>query len=493
MNKKQFFFGLIVASFLGAVLAVGGMQLFFPAPDPTLNQQAVTPAHFTNYFESKDFTVPDGLNFVYAAEVSTPTVVHIQSTFEGKSYANPMDDFWEFFGYRGQPDNNQRRAPQSRGFGSGVIISTDGYIVTNNHVIDNAGEIEVTLADKRHYEAKLIGTDPNTDLALLKIEENQLPYINMGNSDDLRIGEWVLAVGNPFAQGTQYDLTSTVTAGIVSAKARNINILGRNYGIESFIQTDAAVNPGNSGGALVNLKGELVGINTAIATPSRTFAGYSFAIPATLVTKVINDLKEYGVVQRALLGVQIADVANVAEARNLDEVAGVYVVEVNPNSAAEEAGLKKGDIIVKIGENMVATSSELQELVGRNSPGDEISVTYKREGKQYTTKAVLRNLQGDTSVLTFDSTNSFDGAVFSEADQKELEQLELRAGVVIEQVGKGKWKDEGIKPGFIITHVNKTPVESVDQVLELLRRRRGGNLIEGMYPDGEQRYYAIGW
>ena len=493
MNKKQFFFGLIVASFLGAVLAVGGMQLFFPAPDPTLNQQAVTPAHFTNYFESKDFTVPDGLNFVYAAEVSTPTVVHIQSTFEGNSYANPMDDFWEFFGYRGQPDNNQRRAPQSRGFGSGVIISTDGYIVTNNHVIDNAGEIEVTLADKRHYEAKLIGTDPNTDLALLKIEENQLPYINMGNSDDLRIGEWVLAVGNPFAQGTQYDLTSTVTAGIVSAKARNINILGRNYGIESFIQTDAAVNPGNSGGALVNLKGELVGINTAIATPSRTFAGYSFAIPATLVTKVINDLKEYGVVQRALLGVQIADVANVAEARNLDEVAGVYVVEVNPNSAAEEAGLKKGDIIVKIGENMVATSSELQELVGRNSPGDEISVTYKREGKQYTTKAVLRNLQGDTSVLTFDSTNSFDGAVFSEADQKELEQLELRAGVVIEQVGKGKWKDEGIKPGFIITHVNKTPVESVDQVLELLRRRRGGNLIEGMYPDGEQRYYAIGW
>lgn len=402
-----------------------------------------------------------------------------------------MDDFWEFFGYR-QPDNNQKRSPQSRGFGSGVIISDDGYVITNNHVIDNAGQIEVTLADKRHYEAKLIGTDPNTDLALLKIEAKQLPYINMGNSDDLRIGEWVLAVGNPFAQGTQYDLTSTVTAGIVSAKARNINILGRNYGIESFIQTDAAVNPGNSGGALVNLKGELVGINTAIATPSRTFAGYSFAIPATLVTKVINDLKEYGVVQRALLGVQIADVATVAETRDIDEVGGVYVVEVNPNSAAEEAGLEQGDIIIKIGGTPVNTSSELQELVGRNSPGDQIDVTYKREGKEYTTKAMLRNLQGNTAVLTFDSTNSFDGAVFKEADQKDLENLDLRAGVIIDQVGNGKWKDEGIKPGFIITHVNKTPVDNVDQVLELLRRR-GGNLIEGMYPDGEQRYYAIGW
>jgi S1-C subfamily serine protease len=341
----------------------------------------------------------------------------------------------------------------------------------------------------------MIGTDPNTDLALLKIEANRLPYINMGNSDDLRIGEWVLAVGNPFAQGTPYDLTSTVTAGIVSAKARNINILGsRNYGIESFIQTDAAVNPGNSGGALVNLKGELVGINTAIATPSRTFAGYSFAIPATLVKKVINDLKEYGVVQRALLGVQITDVtADFAETRELDEVGGVYVLEVNDNSAAKEAGLKQGDIIVNIEGTAVNTTAELQELVARNSPGDQISVTYKRNGQQYTTQAVLRNLQGSTGVLTFDSTNSFDGAVFKEADQKELEKLELRAGVKIDQVGEGKWKDEGIKSGFIITHVNKTPVENVDQVLEILTNRRGGNLIEGMYPNGEQRYYALGW
>lgn len=494
MNKRQFFFGLILASFLGAALAVGGMQLFVSDPQPGMDQQSITPAQFTNYLENKDFTVPDGLNFVYAAEVSTPAVVHIRSTFEGRNYRSPMEDFWEFFGYR-QPDDDQRPGPQSRGFGSGVIISEDGYIITNNHVIDHAGEIEVTLSDKRNYNAHLVGSDPNTDLALLKIEERQLPYVSMGNSDDLRIGEWVLAVGNPFAQGTPWDLTSTVTAGIVSAKGRNINILGgRSYGIESFIQTDAAVNPGNSGGALVNLKGELVGINTAIATPSRTFAGYSFAIPATLAKKVINDIKEYGVVQRALLGVQITDVtADFAEQRDIDEVGGVYVLEVNDNSAAMEAGLKQGDIIINIGGTPVNTTAELQELVARNSPGDKISVTYKRDGRQYKTDAVLRNLQGDTSVLTFDSTNSFDGAVFKEADDKVLEELELRGGVEITQISDGKWKDEGIKPGFIITHVNKTPVDNVDQVLEILRNRRGGNLIEGMYPDGEQRYYAIGW
>jgi S1-C subfamily serine protease len=316
----------------------------------------------------------------------------------------------------------------------------------------------------------------------------------MGNSDDLRVGEWVLAVGNPFAQGTPWDLTSTVTAGIVSAKGRNINILGGGYGIESFIQTDAAVNPGNSGGALVNLKGELVGINTAIATPSRTFAGYSFAIPATLVKKVIEDLKEYGVVQRALLGVQIRDVdADFAEERDIDDVGGVYIMEVNDNSAAEEAGLQKGDIIVNIGNVPVNTTAELQELVARNSPGDKISVSYKRNGKKYTTEAVLRNLQGDTGVLTFDNTNSFDGAVFNEANDEVLEELDLRGGVEITQIGKGKWKDEGIKPGFIITHVNKTPVDNVDQVMNILKTKKGGNLIEGMYRDGEQRYYAIGW
>ncbi len=493
MNKTQFFLGLILASFIGGALAIGGMQYLAPQQEAEATQEANTPAHFTSYLEDKNFTVPDGLNFVYAAEVSTPAVVHIRSTFEGRSTTNPMDDFWEFFGYR-QPDNEQRRAPQQRGFGSGVIISADGYIITNNHVIDNAGEIEVTLSDKRDYDARLVGTDPNTDLALLKIEARQLPYINMGNSDELRVGEWVLAVGNPFAQGTPWDLTSTVTAGIVSAKGRNINILGGGYGIESFIQTDAAVNPGNSGGALVNLKGELVGINTAIATPSRTFAGYSFAIPATLVQKVINDLKEYGVVQRALLGVQIRDVdADFAEERNIDDVGGVYILEVNNNSAAEEAGLQQGDIIVNIGNTPVNTTAELQELVARNSPGDKISVSYKRDGKKYTTSAVLRNLQGDTGVLTFDNTNSFDGAVFKEADDKVLEELDLRGGVEITQIGEGKWKDEGIKPGFVITHVNKTPVDNVDQVMNILRNKRGGNLIEGMYRDGEQRYYAIGW
>ena len=491
MSKKQFFFGLVLASFLGAALAIGGMQFFQPEPTPvTIEQQS--PAQFTNYLNDKDFTVPDGLNFVYAAEASTPTVVHISSTFQGRGNSR-MEDLWDFFGYR-RPDGD-RSTPQSRGFGSGVIMSEDGYIITNNHVIENAGEIQVRLADKREYTARLVGTDPNTDLALLKIEERGLPYISIGNSDDLRVGEWVLAVGNPFAQGTPYDLTSTVTAGIVSAKARNINILGdRNFRIESFIQTDAAVNPGNSGGALVNLKGELVGINTAIATPSRTFAGYSFAIPSTLVSKVINDLREYGVVQRALLGVSITDVtAEFARSRDIEEVGGVYILDIGENSAAEDAGLQQGDIIRRINGARVTTTAELQELVGRNSPGDRIEVTYTRNGREYTTKATLKNVQGEVAMVTADSNLSFDGATFKAANDELLEELDLRNGVIIDKVGNGKWKENGIKPGFVITHINKTPVESVDQVLEILRNRRGGNLVEGMYPNGEERYYAIGW
>ena len=491
MSKRQFFFGLVVASFLGAVLAIGGMQFFTDEQVPVAIEQK-PPAQFTNYLEDNDFTVPDGLNFVYAAKVSTPTVVHISSTFSRRSGSNPMEEFWDFFGYR-QPDNNAR--PQARGFGSGVIMSEDGYIITNNHVIDNAGDIEVTLADKRSYQARLIGTDPNTDLALLKIEERGLPYINFGNSDNLQIGEWVLAVGNPFAQGTPYDLTSTVTAGIVSAKGRNINILGnRSYRIESFIQTDAAVNPGNSGGALINLKGELVGINTAIATPSRTFAGYSFAIPSTLVNKVVNDLREFGVVQRALLGVQITDVtADFAEERDIEEVGGVYILDVNDNSAAAAAGLRKGDIIASINGTAINTTAELQELVGRNSPGDRIDVRYVRDGRSYTTKATLKNVQGEIGMLTAESNSTFDGATFKKANDDLLEELDLRSGVMIDKVNSGKWKEAGIKSGFVITHINKTPVESVDQVLEILRNRRGGNLIEGVYPNGEERYYAIGW
>ncbi len=492
MSKKQFFFGLVLASFLGAVLAIGGMQFFLEDQAP-ITIQSESPAQFTNYLEDKNFTVPDGLNFVYAAEVSTPTVVHISSTFTGRAGNNRMEEFWDFFGYR-QPEGESSQ-PQSRGFGSGVIMSEDGYIITNNHVIDKAGEIQITLADKRNYTARLVGTDPNTDLALLKIEERGLPFISIGNSDQLRVGEWVLAVGNPFAQGTPFDLTSTVTAGIVSAKARNINILGdRNLRIESFIQTDAAVNPGNSGGALVNLKGELIGINTAIATPSRTFAGYSFAIPSTLVEKVINDLREYGMVQRALLGVSITDVtAEFARSRDIEKVGGVYILDVGDNSAAKEAGLQEGDIIASIDGNNVNSTSELQELVGRNSPGDRIDVRYIRNGREFTVKATLKNVQGETGVLTADTNMSFDGATFKAANDEMLEELDLRAGVIIDKVGSGKWKDAGIKSGFVITQVNKTPVDNVEQVLEILRNRRGGNLIEGMYPNGEERYYAIGW
>jgi len=497
MNKKQFFLGLILASFIGALIAVGGIKLFEEAP---VESEAVTventSASFTSMVDDANFTVPDGLNFVYAAEVTTPTVVHIQSNFnqeKGSSYGNSMEDlFRDFFGNRSP---NQERTPQyGRGFGSGVIISADGYIVTNNHVIDDADEVQVTLENNRKYVAEVIGTDPTTDVALIKVKAKGLPFVNYGDSDALRVGEWVLAVGNPFAQGSQYDLTSTVTAGIVSAKARSINIIGGTYGIESFIQTDAAVNPGNSGGALVNLRGELIGINTAIASPNRSYAGYSFAVPSTLVRKVVADLKEYGVVQRALLGVNINNVTEeVAEEKGLDEVSGVVIAGVGDKSAAAEAGLKPGDVVTHINNTKVRDVPELQELVARNRPGDDIKVTFVRDTRQKTVTATLRNTQGDTQLVNYSASRSFDGAYFVEASADLLEKLDLEHGVRISKVTEGKWKNQGVPEGFVITHVNKRAVSDVDEVLSALKKREGGNLIEGVDQKGTEKYYAIGW
>lgn len=498
MSKKQFFLGLVLASFIGALIAVGGIKLF-EEPQVENNPVAVenTAASFTSMVDDANFTVPDGLNFVYAAEVATPTVVHIQSNFkreQGSSYGNSMEDLLkDFFGNRAP--NNQEREPQyGRGFGSGVIISSDGYIVTNNHVIDDADEVQVTLENNRTYVAEVIGTDPTTDIALIKVKAKDLPFVNYGDSDALRVGEWVLAVGNPFAQGSRYDLTSTVTAGIVSAKARSINIIGGTYGIESFIQTDAAVNPGNSGGALVNLRGELIGINTAIASPSRSYAGYSFAVPSTLVRKVIADLKEYGVVQRALLGVNINNVTEeLAEEKGLDEVSGVLIEGVGDNSAAGEAGLKAGDVVTHINNTKVKDVPELQELVARNRPGDDIKVTFIRDSKQKTVTATLRNTKGDTQLVNFSASRSFDGAYFEEASADLLDNLDLEQGVRISKITDGKWKNQGVPEGFVITHVNKREVSDVDEVLSALKKREGGNLIEGVDQKGNEKYYAIGW
>jgi Do/DeqQ family serine protease len=378
----------------------------------------------------------------------------------------------------------------SRSSGSGVIISDDGYIVTNNHVIEEASNIEIVMNNNQRYFAKLVGTDPTTDLALLKIRAKNLPFIRYGDSDQITPGEWVLAVGNPF------DLNSTVTAGIISAKARNIGILRdrNNLQIESFIQTDAAVNPGNSGGALVNLKGELIGVNTAIATSSGSYQGYSFAIPVSLVKKVMDDLLEFGKVQRGLLGIQIADVnASIAEQMKLITNQGVLVNRVNEGSAAYESGILTQDVIIGINGHPVTSVSELQELVARNRPGAMIDVDYIRNGKREKVKVKLKNNGGTEEIERREVRYEWDEIAVEDVPFKELVNLQLEGGVRVKKLGEGKWKESGIREGFIISHIDKIPIDNVDDLNQVLEFKKGGILIEGYYPNNEKGVYGLEW
>jgi len=481
MSKRNFILAIFMASFIGAILAIAGFSLFYsndPGYDSFEDRQNIK---YKNINFDPNIDIPEGPNFVYAASLVTPGVVHIKTVKEaGQSrYNNPFEEFF----------NMPRRMPQQEASGSGVIISDDGYIVTNYHVVEGASEIEVTLDDNRKYEAQLVGEDPTTDLALVKIEEDDLLFIRYGDSDNLQVGEWVLAVGNPF------ELTSTVTAGIVSAKARNINILrSRDFGIESFIQTDAVVNPGNSGGALVNLKGELVGINTAIASPTGSYTGYSFAVPVSLVKKVMDDLLEYGAVQRALLGISIRDLdADLAEELGIKETSGVYVAAVNAGSSAEEAGLEEKDIIIAINNSAVKNVAELQEYVARNRPGDKIQVTFVRDGKEKTVTATLKNIMGEERMYSRNSTMEIQGADITEIDPELRKSLGIDGGVQLNNIRSGKWKEAGIENGFIITSVDKREVKSINDLMSALANKTGGVLIGGVYPDGEEGYYGIKW
>ncbi|MBL0763649.1 Do family serine endopeptidase [Marivirga atlantica] len=488
MNKKQFILGVLLASLLSASLVVGGFIYFNPTQNSNKSFDEIqgSNAKFSSYVNTDDYNVPEGINFIYAAEKVTKGVVHIKAEVK-QNVQRSRSPFEEFFReYHGGSTYPKERQAQSSG--SGVIISPDGYIVTNNHVVENASKIEVVLWDNREYSADVIGTDPNSDVALIKIDENDLNFVEFGNSDNTQIGEWVLAVGNPF------NLTSTVTAGIVSAKARSINILsGRNrYGVESFIQTDAAVNPGNSGGALVNLKGELIGVNTAIATPTGSYAGYSFAVPSTLVEKVVNDLKEYGIVQRAILGVSIVDVNDPRLPEDINLNNGVYVSGLTPGSAAEEAGIQKGDVIVEIEGTEVKNVAELQELVARNSPGDKISVTYIREGKEQTVNATLKNLQNSMEIVKADEAKILDGATFQDVSEEDMEALNIDGGAKVVDVQKGKWQEIGLKEGFIITAIDKVNIANAAELIRVLQTKRGGVLIEGVYPDGTKAYFGMG-
>jgi len=461
--------------------------------EPLFKGNPSIPAQYTSYTGAPAV----GVDFTKAAELSVHAVVHVKvkTPMETQSFGGfPNDPLFEyFFGQPNQSQRKQQETPMQEGSGSGVIISEDGYIVTNNHVVDKSKEIEVTLNDNRTFKAKLVGADPNTDIALIKIEADHLPVILFGNSDSLKVGEWVLAVGNPF------NLTSTVTAGIVSAKARNINIINSQMKIESFIQTDAAINPGNSGGALVNTKGELVGINTAIASQTGSYAGYGFAVPVSIVQKVVSDLRQYGIVQRAVLGVSMGDITDqLAKDKKLKTMEGAYVAEVVANSAAENAGIKKGDVIVKVNDVTIKSGAQLQEQIGRCSPGDKVKITVLRDNKEMTMTAELKNRLGNTNVVNTDvNSASILGAKFKELSDKTKSQLQVDYGVEVESVTKGKFQDAGIKAGFIVVKVNNQAVRSVDELNSILDDAVNSSdkfkvfNIAGIYPNGKIAVYAI--
>jgi len=487
MNTKKVFFIFLIA----VVSAITGVffysQIFQPDPKIVTLQKHVMP---TGQFASMDTgqlkgNLPD---LTKAAEKSVHAVVHVMTKKRGgDQYAgNPLYEF--FFG----PKGYQSPSPAPvMGSGSGVIITTDGYIVTNNHVIAGADEIEIVLNDRRTFSASLVGADPTTDIALLKVDAKELPYIRYGNSDNLKVGEWVLAVGNPF------NLTSTVTAGIVSAKARSINIIanGRQpLGIESFIQTDAAVNPGNSGGALVNQHGELVGLNTAIASRTGSFSGYSFAVPVSIAKKVVSDLMEFGEVQRGLLGVNIAEVSESLANElgvKLDRIEGVFVISVTPNGGAMESGVQPNDIILSVGGELVNSVPELQEKISRHRPGDKVNLMIKREGKTKPFTVVLRNVRGTTSIISTSEYEDTLGASFEEVSQSEKQRLRIRYGIKVSEVGAGKLQAAGVRKGYIITKANRVSIESVDDFKEVVSSVNEGLFLTGIYPNGRVVYYAV--
>ncbi len=475
MKTRQLLVTLSIA-IIGGFIAMLTYALFFDKGDRIITARVATPFGFTSLSGDDQGEMFD---FTYAADKSVHAVVHVKTQMTRESSRNPIYEF--FYGDR------YREPEPVIGFGSGVIVSDDGYIVTNNHVVDNSEKLYVTLNDKREFEAKIIGTDPSTDIALIKIDGKELPYINYGSSDDLRVGEWVLAVGNPF------NIASTVTAGIVSAKGKNLGIIQDNYRIESFIQTDAAVNRGNSGGALVNTHGDLVGINTAIVSPSGGYAGISFAVPVSIVKKVVDDLIEFGSVQRAFLGVSILDVtADLVKEKNLEKIEGVYVSDVRPDGAAQKAGIEKGDLIVQINDVNVNSASELTEQISRYRPGDKVKVVLKRNGKTKQFEVILRNLQGDTRIVKSGTYDTILGAKLVDLDDNEKQELGLKNGVKVAELSAGKLRTEGVRKGFIIVRVNNKSVYSVDELKKLLDSTKGGIYIEGIYPDGVVAYYAFG-
>ncbi len=487
MESKQIIKSVSVA-ILGGAIALGGSFLF--KDEPKIVEKVIIEQPSSNLVNYSGITLSSqNMDFTVAAEGTVNSVVHILTETTAKM-SSDEEAFYEFFYGKRRPQRAQR------GTGSGVIISDDGYIVTNNHVVAGADKVNVTLNDNKQYEATVVGTDPSTDLAVIKIEEEGLTGIELGNSDDVKIGEWVLAVGNPF------NLTSTVTAGIVSAKSRSINIMQQNsaknlFPIESFIQTDAAVNPGNSGGALVNTAGELVGINTAIASKTGSYSGYSFAVPVNLMKKVTADLIKYGVVQRAFIGVSIQEMnQDLANELSVSNTEGVYVNGLSDGGAAKDAGIEVGDVIIKIEDKEVKSVASLQEQVGNHQPGDKINVGLYRSGNYKIIPVTLKNLDGTTDVVSKPKElekNELLGAKLVIPSKKELSSLGIDNGVKVESLSKGKLRNIGIEKGFIITKVDKTKISSEKELEKILNKNKGeGVLIEGIYPNGMKAFYGVG-
>ena len=470
----------LLSALAGGLTAYAVVKMVLPEQGTEIVQTTMDGARFRTVSLTQD-NWPD---FTYAAESAVDAVVYVKVSATQTMQQSPSSIFDFFFGFP------QQGVPQQRekvGSGSGVIIREDGYIVTNNHVIEGATKIEVTLNNNQTYQATLVGTDPATDVALLKIEADGLPVVPFGDSDKLRLGEWVIAIGSP------YDLRSTITAGIVSAKGRSMPNYSGEFKIESFIQTDAAVNPGNSGGALVDKAGNLVGINTAIISQTGSYAGYSFAVPVNIVKKIVYDLMDYGSVQRAVLGITMQEIDDkIADELKLSSRNGVYIVEVSKSGAADKAGIKAGDVLIAIDSTMLTNSASVQEAVSRFSPGDEAVVTVIRDGKQKKLDVKFKGTAKENGTKSDDGSVAFYGSSIKAASEETLAKLGIKNGVEIVELGPGKLMEAGATEGFVIMYVNDHPVKTPEDIIEIVKKSRRTVFIEGVTPSGRTGYFGFG-
>ncbi len=492
MKLKNIFLVVLVSA-ATSIFSVWGYNRWEVSQTAGIQEPGKLPVNYAGFFDGAKAT--GAVDFTAASTSSTPAVVHIKTKTKARQVSNNLprqrNPFSDLFGDGFDDLFNMPQTqtiPEQRASGSGVLISDDGFIVTNNHVIDGADEINITLNNKKSYKATLVGSDPSSDLAVLKVEGKNFPYLVYGNSDDVKLGQWVLAVGYPLT------LDVTVTAGIISAKARSIGINSRQSKtpIESFLQTDAAVNPGNSGGALINTDGQLIGINSAIASPTGSYAGYSYAIPVNIVKKIVNDLMKFGTVQRAYLGIQYSSGDMTDEQKKemgYKEGEGVYVTDVPSDGAASIAGIKKGDIVTKVNGVTVTSGPEMVEQVTRYKPGDKVTLNYLRDGKEYTANLTLKNKAGNTDIVKEAGILDMLGGQLENVDKKTATLYEIDGGVVVKKVGSGALSKTKMQDGFVITSVNGMTIKNKDDLKVALAKGKGSTVkIEGIYPGYEGSY-----